>query len=178
MDVYQLFVIGRWAGILAMCVFLFQLVSMGRGRTTEKFARKAMLSKSHFFCGWLAAALTVTHAGLIMTARSLSYGDDFAKTCTDFLLDGSWGSITLAGILLLAVSLTCAALFRRRKLSFQTFRKTHFLMYLAVALLFGHQIFCGMDFAASKFWLTVWTVFCGIFVADVVVWKVRNLKWK
>jgi len=178
MNVYLLFVAGRWAGLLAMCVLLFQLVTMGQGRTAEKFVGKPILSKLHFTCGWIAAVLVGMHAGLILTARSVSYGDGYAKTWAEFMLDGSWGSATLAGITLFTVALACAALFRRRRLSYATFRKTHFLMYPAAALLFGHQIFCGLDFVNSVTLRTAWMAFCGLFVADVVVWKVRSIKWK
>lgn len=179
MNVYWLFVAGRWAGILAMCVILLQLVTMGQGRIAEKFFRKASLSKFHFNCGWIAAALVAIHAGVIVAARGISFEDSYPKAWGEFLLDGSWGTVTLAGFALLIVALLCTALFRRRKLPYAVFRKTHLLMYPATALLFGHQIFYGLDFVNSTLLCTLWTVFCGLFVADVVVWKViRGIKWK
>ena len=68
---YLLLSIARWAGILAMFVILFQLLSMGKGRTLEKIVSKPQLVKLHRKVIWPLLLLIPLHVSLVVYGRSL-----------------------------------------------------------------------------------------------------------
>lgn len=173
MDGYLLLKIARWVGIFAMFIILFQMLSMGKGRTFEKLVSKQKLIKLHRKGIWPLLFLIVLHVGLVVSGRCLAYEDSIRKTVSDFYWDGKWGSLTGIGILVLLFALTMSVLFLNKKISFPTFKKTHLLMYVATPTLFFHQIFLGLDFVASKILCSGWIVLCVAVVADILIWKVR-----
>ena len=170
---YLLLSIARWAGILAMFVILFQLLSMGKGRTLEKIVSKPQLVKLHRKVIWPLLLLIPLHVSLVVYGRSLEYEDAIVETLRDFYLDGKWGSLTGFGILVLVFTLTMSVLFLNKKILFPTFKKTHLLMYIAAPTLFFHQIFFGLDFVSSKILCTAWILLCGAAATDLIIWKVR-----
>lgn len=173
MDGYLLLSIARWAGILAMFVILFQLLSMGKGRTLEKIVNKPRLVKLHRKGIWLLLLLIPLHVFLVVYGRSLEYEDSIVETIRDFYLDGKWGSLTSIGLLVLLFAMTMSILFLQKKISFPTFKKAHLLMYVAAPALFFHQIFFGLDFVSSKILCTAWILLCGAAATDLIIWKVR-----
>jgi len=173
MDGYLLLRIARWAGLFAMFIVLFQMLSMGKGRTLEKFVSKQQLVKLHRKGIWPLLLLIVLHVGLVMSGRSLAYEDPILTTLRDFYLDGQYGSLTGIGMIILAFALTMSVLFLNKRISFPTFKKAHLLMYVAIPALFFHQIFFGLDFVSSKILCTVWIALCSTVAADVLIWKAR-----
>lgn len=170
---YLLLNIARWAGILAMLVIIFQLFSMGKGRTLEKLLRKPQLVNLHRKAIWPLLILIPLHAGLVVYGRSIEYDDSILETLRDFYLDGKWGSLTGIGVFVLLFALTMSVLFLNKKILFSTFKKAHLLMYVATPAIFFHQIFFGLDFVSSKILCTVWIVLCSAVATDIFVWKVR-----
>jgi len=173
MDGYLLLNIARWAGILAMLVILFQLLSMGKGRTLERFVSKQRLVTFHRMGIWPISLLILLHAGLVITGRCLAYEDSLLTTLQDFYLDRHWGSLTGVGLLVLLIALTMSILFLNKKITFPTFKKTHLLMYVATPALFFHQIFYGLDFVSSRFLFVAWSLLCATAALDVLIWRVR-----
>lgn len=165
--------IARWAGILAMFAILFQLLSMGKGRTLEKLVSKQQLVKLHRKGIWPLLCLISLHVPLVVYGRRLEYNDSILETIRDLFLDGRWGSLTGIGILVLLFALTMSVLFLQKKISFPAFKKTHLLMYVAAPALFVHQIFFGLDFLSSKILCTAWILLCGAAATDLLIWKVR-----
>lgn len=165
--------IARWSGLLAMLVILFQLLSMGKGRTLEQFVSKQRLVKLHRRAVWPLGCLILLHAGLVTYGRSLEYEDTLLTTLRDFYLDAKWGSLTGLGLLVLLFALTMSILFLKKKISFPTFKKTHLLMYVAAPALFFHQIFFGLDFITSNLLTAAWIALCGSVALDLLIWKVR-----
>jgi predicted ferric reductase len=156
-----------------MLVILFQLLSMGKGRTLEKLVNKQRLVKLHRKGIWPLLLLIPLHVSLVVYGRSLAYEDSLLVTLRDFYLDGEWGSLTGIGILVLLFALTMSVLFLYKKILFPTFKKTHLLMYVAAPALFFHQIFFGHDFVTSIILFTAWILLCGAVATDLLIWKVR-----
>jgi predicted ferric reductase len=165
--------VARWCGLLAMLIILFQLLSMGKGRTLEKLFSKQQLIKFHRKSVWAILPLILLHGGLVVYGRSLEYEDSILETLRDFYLDGKWGSVTGIGSVLLLFALTMSILFLRKQISFPTFKKTHLLMYVAAPALFFHQIFFGLDFITSNILTAVWIALCGSVALDLLIWKAR-----
>lgn len=167
--------IARCCGLLAMLIILFQLLSMGKGRTLEKLVSKQQLIKFHRKGIWAILTLILLHAGLVVYGRSREYDDSILETLRDFYLDGKWGSLTGIGTGLLLFALVMSILFLSKKILYPTFKKTHLLMYVAAPALFFHQIFFGLDFIASNILTAVWIALCGSVALDLLIWKTRLL---
>ena len=165
--------IARWSGLLGMLIILFQLLSMGKGRTLEKLISKQHLFKLHRKGAWPLLLAILLHAGLVVYGRSIEYEDSLLETLLDFFLDGKWGSLTGIGMAVLLFALTMSILFLNKKILFPTFKKTHLLMYVAAPTLFFHQIFFGLDFITSNILTAVWIALCGSVALDLLIWKVR-----
>ncbi len=168
-----LLTIARWFGLLAMLLILFQLLSMGKGRTLEKLIRKQQLVKLHRKGAWPLLLVILLHAGLVVYGRSLEYEDSILETLRDFFLDGKWGSLTGIGMAVLLFALTMSILFLNKKFLYPTFKKTHLLMYVAAPALFLHQIFFGLDFITSNILTAVWIALCSSAALDLLIWKAR-----
>jgi predicted ferric reductase len=167
--------IARWSGLLAMLLILFQLLSMGKGRTLEKLVSKQQIVKLHRKGAWPLLPLIFLHAGLVIYGRSLEYEDSILETLRDFFVDGKWGSLTGIGSVLLLFALLMSILFLNKKILFSTFKKTHQLMYIAAPALFFHQIFFGLDFLTSNILMAVWIALCGSVALDLLIWKGRMI---
>lgn len=173
MEVALVLTIARWCGLLAMLFILFQLLSMGKGRTLEKLISKQQLIKFHRKGVWAILPLILLHVGLVIYGRSVEYEDSILETLRDFYLDGKWGSLTGTGMMVLLFALTMSILFLNNKILYPTFKKTHLLMYVAAPALFFHQIFFGLDFIASNILTAVWIALCGSVALDLLIWKAR-----
>lgn len=167
--------IARWCGLLAMLIILFQLLSMGKGRTLEKLVSKQQLIKFHRKGVWVILPLILLHAGLVVYGRSLEYEDSILETLRDFFLDGKWGSLTGIGMVVLLFALVMSILFLNKKILYPTFKKTHLLMYVVAPALFLHQIFFGLDFITSNILTAVWIAICGSVALDLLIWKARMI---
>jgi predicted ferric reductase len=158
-----------------MIIILFQLLSMGKGRTLEKLVSKQQLIKFHRKGIWAILTLILLHAGLVVYGRSLEYEDSILETLRDFFLDGKWGSLTGIGMTILLFALTMSILFLNKKILYTTFKKTHLLMYVAAPALFLHQIFFGLDFITSNILTAAWIALCGSVALDLLIWKGRMI---
>jgi len=167
--------IARWSGLLAMLLILFQLLSMGKGRTLEKLVNKQQLVTLHRKGVWLIIPLILLHVSLVIYGRSLENNDSILETIRDFFVDGRWGSLTGLGMFVLLFALTMSVLFLNKKVLFPTFKKTHLLMYVAAPALFFHQIFFGLDFLTSNILTAVWIAICGSVALDLLIWKARMI---
>lgn len=172
----QLLLYGRLAGILTALLFLFLLLSNGRKRTLAFLFKPASLGKWHKWIGIGILVLLCVHAGLIFSGRALLYEDSFLTVAKHFFQPFFWGGLTGTGVLVLLAVAGLSMLFLARKIKFPFWRFTHYFTYLAVFLLFWHQIFCGWDFTGSVSFRIFWILLFVLTLADVVFWKIRSRK--
>lgn len=175
MDEHLVMTLARGSGLLAMGIILFQLLSMGKGRTLDKLVNKSWLVKIHRKAVWPLLVLILFHALLVVYGRSLEYEDSIRETLSDFFLDGRGGSLTGGGLAILFFALTMSILFLLKKIAYPTFKQTHYLMYAAAPMLFIHQIFFGLHFVSNTILWTAWTTLAVLVAADLLVWKARLL---
>ncbi len=170
----QMLVYGRLAGLLAGLSFVFLLVTMGKGRLSEKLFPKSWLVKIHRRLGGTVLFFVLLHFVLVFAAKSDLYDDSFFNLVSDFAADGKWGTAAVCGAVLLIAVLIFCLLFVLKKMKFQQFKPTHYLVYAVVILLFFHQIFYGFDFVNHKAFRIFWTVLAALALLDAVVWKIRT----
>ena len=167
-------VYGRLAGLLAGLSFVFLLVTMGKGRLSEKLLPKMLLVKIHRKLGGTVLFFVLLHFALVFAAKSKLYDDNFFTLVSGFATDGKWGSAAIAGAVLLIVVLTFCLLFILKKMKFQQWKPTHYLVYAVVVLLFFHQIIYGFDFVNHEAFRIFWTVIAALALLDAVIWKIRS----
>jgi len=166
--------IARLAGLVAMGIILFQLLSMGKGRTLDKLVSKLRLVKLHRTAAWTLLPLIALHVICVLRGRMLEYNDTLRVTLSDFYLDGRWGTLTGVGAALLVFALVMSILFLRKRISYRVFKISHLLMFVAPPLIFVHQIFFGLHFAANDWLAILWSALFVLVFGDLLVWKARR----
>jgi predicted ferric reductase len=182
-----LLTIARIAGLLAMVIILFQLLSMGKGRTLDKLVKKLTLHlrgygyggqvvKLHRTAAFTLLPLIALHVSLVLYGRMIEYKDTLRVTLSDFYLDGRWGSVTGVGAALLIFALVMSMLFLRQRISYIVFKRSHLLMFIAPPLIFIHQIFFGLHFLSSAILCALWSTLFIVVFCDLLLWKMRSSK--
>jgi len=166
--------LARIAGLLAMTIILFQLLSMGKGRTLDKLVNKLTLVKLHRAAAFTLLPLIAGHVVLVLYGRMLEYNDPLRVTLSDFYLDGRWGSLTGVGGTLLIFALVMSLLFLRKRISYLTFKRSHLLMVVTPPMIFIHQIFFGLHFVANDLLCILWSVLFVLVFSDLLGWKARS----
>jgi predicted ferric reductase len=164
----------RVAGLMAMTIILFQLLSMGKGRTLDKLVSKLTLVKLHRTAAWTLLPLLALHVACVLRGRMLEYNDTLRVTLSDFYLDGRWGSLTGVGVALLVFALVMSILFLRKRISYRVFKISHLLMVITPPMIFIHQIFFGLHFVANDWLAILWSALFVLVFGDLVVWKARR----
>jgi predicted ferric reductase len=167
----MLLTIARIAGLLAMGIILFQLLSMGKGRTLDKLVNKLKLVKLHRTAAWTLLPLLAIHASCALYGRMVEYSDPLRVTLADFYLDGRWGSLTGVGATLLIIGLVMAILFLQKRITYVTFKRSHILMVIVPPMIFIHQIFFGLHFLANNILTILWCALFIVVYADLLLWK-------
>lgn len=175
----QLLLYGRLAGLLMALCFFVLLLSMGKSRSLDIAFSKAAIVKNHRFLGlWVIFPLLVIHGGLVLYGRSVLYDESFSSVVRQFFTSIPWGLMTCVGLLVLLAILTFCHMFNAKKINFPTWHKTHSWVYLAILLLFFHQIFFGNDFVASRPFFYFWIICNAIIWLDVIIWKILQIAKK
>ncbi len=169
----QLLAWGRLAGLLTALAFLFQLISMGRGRLLERAFAKPALVKIHRRLGIATLALLAAHVVLLFIAKSEIHDETFWQGIRGFLSDRSYGTLAAAGLAAYLVVIAFSLLFIQKKIPFPIWKKSHYWAYAAIGLLFLHQIFYGLDFALSPAFRWFWIAVFVLAALDAAVWKIR-----
>jgi predicted ferric reductase len=164
----------RVAGLVAMGIILFQLLSMGKGRTLDRLVRKLTLVRIHRTAAWTLLPLIALHVICVLRGRMLEYNDTLRVTLSDFYLDYRWGSLTGVGATLLVFALVMSILFLRKRISYRVFKISHLLMFVAPPLIFVHQIFFGLHFVANNVLCILWSALFVLVFGDLLVWKMRQ----
>jgi ferredoxin-NADP reductase len=160
---------GRITGLLAgyACAILLALMAripvLDRGVGTDRLARW------HAMGGRYTVCLALAHTLLIIVGYSLTSHTDVVSQTTTLvfhypdLLKGT------AGFLLLLGTGIISARAARRAMSYETWHYLHFATYLAVFLVFGHQLSDGADFVGNRLARWLWyAMYLG--VAGLLAW--------
>lgn len=158
----QMIAFGRLAGLMAEFFILLQLVLIGRVTFIEQVFGHDKLNRIHRWVGYSIILLFFTHPLLLTFGYSQISEVSFITQFFNFLKN--WEDVYKA---VLALLLFCGIIgmsvaIVKKRLHYETWYFTHLLMYVAIFLVFGHQIESG-DVSrgnALYYWLTVnFTVF-------------------
>lgn len=150
-----LLALGRLTGLLAAMLILMQLILIGRVKWIEKIFGLDKLSRIHKWNGYLILSLIIAHPILITQSYSIINQTSYAGQYMDFLRN--WDSLLRAflGYILLLGTIGLSITIVRRKLKYETWYFVHLLNYIAIALIFGHQLRFGPS-AENNTFLIYW----------------------
>ncbi|MBA3550910.1 ferric reductase-like transmembrane domain-containing protein [Patescibacteria group bacterium] len=147
--------LGRLVGLLAMFFILVQLVLIGRIRWIEQQFGFDNLNILHKKIGFSIGATILLHPFFIILGYSIAGRISYFEQIS--ILLSSWPYVLLAAIgltiLLLCVGISISIV--RKKLKYETWYFTHLFIYVAIGLVFAHQIqTADVSFGWAKtYWL-------------------------
>lgn len=173
----QLLAWGRLAGLLAAFGTLFLLLLMSRVKWLEGVFGLDRLARTHHFAGFSLFLLLIAHPVLVTLGQSAQTGVGYWAQTLDFLK--SWDDIpaAAAGLALMLAALVFSLLVVFRKIRYETWYFNHLLLYLALALAFGHQLALGSDLATSRGFKIYWCVLYAVVLAILVYGRLWTPLW-
>ncbi|MCX5387309.1 ferredoxin reductase family protein [Streptomyces sp. NBC_00083] len=160
---------GRISGLLAgyACAVLLALMAriplLDRGVGTDRLARW------HAMGGRYTLSLALAHTLLIIWGYAVAAHVNVVSQTTTLVLHYPDLLKGTAGFLLLVGTGIVSARAARSRLRYETWHYLHFATYLAVFLVFGHQLSNGADFVGNRSAQLAWyALYFG--VAALLVW--------
>lgn len=141
---------GRITGLLAGYACAVLLALMARVPVLDRGVGTDRLARWHAMGGRYALSLALAHTLLIIGGYAVSAHTDPVSQATTLVLHYPDLLKGTAGFLLLVGTGVVSARAARRRLSYETWHHLHFATYLAVFLVFGHQLSDGADFVGDR----------------------------
>jgi ferredoxin-NADP reductase/DMSO/TMAO reductase YedYZ heme-binding membrane subunit len=160
---------GRITGLLAGYACAVLLMLMARVPLLDRAVGTDRLARWHAMGGRYTISLAAAHVLLITWGYSLESHTGIVDRTTTLVLhypDLLKGTI---GFLLFLITAVVSARAVRRRVAYETWHFLHFATYLAVFLVFGHQLSDGADFAGDRPARLAWySLYIG--VAALLAW--------
>ena len=169
---------GRLAGLLAAFFILLQILMVGRIGWVERAFGLDSLTRIHHVAGFSLVLFLVAHPVLVTFGHALQADAGYGEQMLDFFKN--WEGVLSAAIgtaiMLAAVGVSIAII--RKRWSYEAWHASHFLIYLAIALAFGHQIAVGSDFADHPAFRLYWVVLYLFVFGNLVLYRIGRPLWK
>ncbi|HET6358057.1 ferredoxin reductase family protein [Streptomyces sp.] len=160
---------GRITGLLAGYACAVLLVMMARVPLLDHTVGTDRLARWHAWGGRCTVSLALAHTLLVVWGYSLTTHTNVVSQTSTLVLHYPDLLKGTGGFVLLLATGVLSARAARRKLSYETWHYLHFATYLAVFLVFGHQLSNGADFVGNRSAQAAWyALFLG--VAALVAW--------
>ncbi|MBP0457510.1 ferredoxin reductase family protein [Streptomyces montanisoli] len=160
---------GRITGLLAGYACAVLLALMARVPLLDHGVGTDRLARWHAMGGRYTVCLASAHVLLIIWGYSLtSHTSVVSQTGTLVLHYPEMLKGTIGFLLLLATGVVSARAARRR-MRYETWYHLHFATYLAVFLVFGHQLANGADFVGNRALQLAWYAMY-LTIAALLVW--------
>ncbi|WP_062309923.1 ferredoxin reductase family protein [Demequina rhizosphaerae] len=165
----HLYGLGRVAGIVAAVLVLAQITLISRAPYVERALGHDRAAATHTRLGKVAFILMLVHVGLILV-MSARYDGRSILTEAVALWDLGWFMVAAqVGLGLFAIVVATSLVAVRSRWRYERWHAVHLLVYLAIAAVVPHQFLEGSTFrdggAAWWFWLALWTLAVGSFLA-------------
>ncbi len=136
----KLIALGRIAGLLLEFTILLQLLLIGRVPWIERIFGHDKLNRLHRLIGYSVSSLLITHPLLLIFGYAQINQFSLWRQFLDFWFhwEDAWKAAVALVIFLSIIFISIAVV--RRKLRYETWHGIHLLMYVAIFLVFGHQI--------------------------------------
>jgi predicted ferric reductase len=147
--------LGRLTGLLAQAALLVQILLIARISFIEHYFGHDKMNKVHRNLGFWLLAFFLSHPVLLLLGYAARTEQGYAAQFMSFIND--WhdvGNAVFGVLLMVIVALSSLKLFRAR-VRYETWYGIHFLTYIGVFMVFGHQTNNGdvSDGLALTYWL-------------------------
>ncbi|MDO8510156.1 MAG: ferric reductase-like transmembrane domain-containing protein [bacterium] len=165
---------GRLAGLLGQFTLLVQLMLVGRIRFIEPLFGHDKMNRVHRIIGYSILALFLSHPLLIIWGYSRLSGLTFWAQFKAILASGQGRVYAFVALLLFAAIISVSLPPVRRRLRYEVWYFTHLFVYMALVLVFIHQLY-GEDLSSGPF-RTYWIILNGgVFSIFIVFRFIRPL---
>jgi predicted ferric reductase len=169
--------LGQLSALLGTYSALVQVVLMSRSPWVDGLFGIDRIAGWHRWLGFATVNLIVAHVVLTTAGYALADGRSLATQTRVFLTTYPFMLMTYVGTALFVIIAVASLRAARRRLSHESWHLVHFLIYLAIALSFAHQLAVGTDFAhdyvALGYWVSLYAVAAILVVAFRIVVPVR-----
>ncbi|MEU9792123.1 ferredoxin reductase family protein [Streptomyces sparsogenes] len=160
---------GRITGLLAGYACAVLLLLMARVPLLDRHVGSDRLARWHAMGGRYTVSLALAHTLLIILGYALTSHTGVVDQTTTLVLHYPDLLKGTAGFLLLLATGVLSARAARRRVSYETWHLLHLATYLAVFLVFGHQLSNGADFVGDRPAQLAWYALYGS-VAALLLW--------
>ncbi|MGW7381900.1 ferredoxin reductase family protein [Streptomyces sp. NPDC054794] len=173
-----LVLLGRLAGLYGALLMAFQLLLVARLPWLDRRIGMDRLTSWHRWTGFGLLWTLVGHAVFITLGYARMSAMDPVNQLVD-LAETTDGVLRAVVALLLIMTVgAVSARWARRRLAYETWHFIHLYTYVAVVLVFGHQVAVGTTFTASPvaraYWYTLW----GAALGAVLVGRLGLPLWR
>ncbi len=167
---------GRASGLILVFLILSQLFLMGRARPLERVWGLDRLSRIHHWNGVLALVFLFAHPILIASSLALYEKINFFRSLLLFLQNDDVLAAFFGLVILLAVIFvsTAVIIFRWR---YEFFYFLHLTVYLAILLVFSHQMELGGDFGAQPLFRAYWILLYTAVIGQLLFYRFARPLW-
>lgn len=156
------FAYGRLAGLFAQFALLLQLLLISRAPFIERAFGFDKLNVVHRWVGYTIATLMIGHPFLLTYGAAKSNGLSLLGQFADYLQNRAFVFNSYLGVVILIMVIVSSVAIVRKKVRYETWYLPHLLTYVAVTMIFLHQIKVGdlRTTAPWAYWLTI-NIFAG-----------------
>ncbi len=166
----SLLAFGRLTGLLATMLILMQLILIGRVKWVETAFGLDKLSRLHKWNGYLILGLVVLHPILITQSYAIVNSTTYLGQFMDFINNMGVLLRAFAGYLILLGTVGLSITIVRRRLKYETWYYVHLLNYIAIALVFGHQLRFGTG-ATNEAFRLYWYLAYGFAFGNLIWYR-------
>ena len=171
-SVGQILAYGRLSGLLAVLGILFQLILIGRIKWVERIFGFDRTTRLHHITGFAVVLLLIAHPLLVTIGHSMQAGTGFFEQYIDFCKN--WEDVLAAviGTMIMSVAIIFSVLVLKKWVKYEVWYYIHLTFYIAVALIFGHQLSVGTDFISNKIFADYWYALYAFTFANLLYYRI------
>lgn len=169
------FALGRLSGLIAQFALLLQLLLISRAPFIERPFGFDKLNLLHRWVGYTIGLLMIGHPLLLTYGAAKAKNISLLVQFTDYLQNRANVFNAYLGVVLLLMVIVSSYAIVRKKVRYETWYIPHLLTYVAVTLIFLHQIRAG-DLRTAAPWM-YWLSLNIVVAASVVLYRFVRPLW-
>jgi len=116
--------------------------------------------------------LLIAHPLLVTIGHSMQAGTGFFEQYIDFCKN--WEDVLAAviGTMIMSVAIIFSVLVLKKWVKYEVWYYIHLTFYIAVALIFGHQLSVGTDFISNKIFADYWYALYAFTFANLLYYRI------
>ncbi|MFA5206585.1 MAG: ferredoxin reductase family protein [Lentisphaeria bacterium] len=169
---------GRLAGLLAALAILVQLLLVGRVPWLGRAYGFDRLARAHHLLGFSLVVLLVAHPVLVTLGHAAEGDVSWLAQGADFFRHwpGLWAADLGLGVMAVAIGFSLLMVLNR--LRYELWYAVHLTLYVALALVFFHQVAAGSDFADHPWCRWYWYALNGVVAANLLGYRLFRPWWR